>query len=136
MSRASEIDPMKKVRGIGHDKDGKMKPVEFEVSILDEILYTLRPRLFDRNETPRQRVEAVKKAKKQIQTLIIDKAVLETAKAYGACKKCYGKGYHTEHQVTVGGHRAYGKKVRLAMNYCICDRGKQLEKLLKGSSDE
>lgn len=39
---------------------------EIEVSILSDILYTLRPRLFDRNETPKQRIEAVEQAKKEI----------------------------------------------------------------------
>lgn len=43
----------------------------------------------------------------------------ETKKAFGGCTKCYGKGYST---VTVDG----GTKV----NTCVCDRGKQMDKLL------
>lgn len=44
---------------------------------LDEILYRLRPRLFDRNETPKQRIEAVEQAREQIKALLVEARVDE-----------------------------------------------------------
>lgn len=43
----------------------------------------------------------------------------ETAKAYGGCDKCYGKGYSTQ------GHAG-----RTQIHTCVCPRGKQLDELL------
>ncbi len=45
--------------------------------------------------------------------------VEQLKKAFGGCEKCYGKGYSTQ---TIDG----GTKV----NTCVCDRGKQIDKLL------
>lgn len=44
----------------------------------------------------------------------------KTAKAFGGCEKCYGKGYSTQR---LGG--------RVQVNTCVCDRGKQIEEILK-----
>jgi len=69
-------------------------------------------------------------AKKQILELIVE-AREETAKAYGGCTICYGKGY-----ATVRKGRSYRKngiyktwEMNDEMNYCTCDRGKQLAQL-------
>lgn len=55
--------------------------------------------------------------------------------AYGGCHKCYGKGYST-----VRRGRSYRKngvyathEINEEMNYCTCDRGKQLASLLKSN---
>lgn len=62
----------------------------------------------------------------------------ETAKAYGGCKKCYGKGYST---VSFGHTKAeadfIGEKQRIIksggvkITFCSCSRGKQLEELME-----
>lgn len=78
-----------------------------------------------------QQLQAIKKqTKKQIQELIVE-AQEETAKAYGGCTKCYGKGY-----ATVRKGRSYRKsgiyktwEMNEEMNYCTCDRGRQLAQL-------
>ena len=62
----------------------------------------------------------------------------ETEKAFGGCKKCYGKGYSTqkenytgygEHDIGQGGIEIFEE----AQYYlpCTCDRGKQIKKLLQ-----
>lgn len=48
-------------------------------------------------------------------TIKIRGLVKETEKAYGACQRCYGKGYST--LITEGG---------VGVVICGCDRGKQL----------
>lgn len=64
--------------------------------------------------------------------------ITKTEKAFGGCRKCYGKGYATTHQ----GHRSfdgsnYHESAKTThIKYCSCDRGKQLEALnLKGGTD-
>lgn len=50
----------------------------------------------------------------------------ETAKAYGGCENCFGKGYASVRAgFTIRG-TTYGHGNK--MKFCICDRGKQLEK--------
>lgn len=57
----------------------------------------------------------------------------EIKKAFGGCTKCYGKGYHTTLDFTVG-HEDFGGegffKQNPVMRFCTCDRGKQLKELL------
>lgn len=67
------------------------------------------------------------------------KAVSDTAKAYGGCTNCYGKGYATvndrwhghDTDTDIGSPGGYvsGGNAN-AMKFCKCERGKQLEKLL------
>lgn len=45
----------------------------------------------------------------------------ETAKAYGGCELCYGKGYST--QLIRENDSVESKTI---MNYCTCERGEQL----------
>lgn len=82
-------------------------------------------------ETPtyiyKEDYENIKEFKKQILELIVE-ARDETAKAYGGCTKCYGKGY-----ATVRKGRSYRKngiyktwEMNEEMNFCTCNRGKQL----------
>lgn len=65
-----------------------------------------------------------------------EQAEKETAKAYGGCMKCYGKGYATYRH----GYRAEADMlqseeqedpIETHMIFCTCDRGKQLEALTK-----
>jgi hypothetical protein len=77
-----------------------------------------------------ERKPLLSEAKKQILELIVE-AREETAKAYGGCTKCYGKGY-----ATVRKGRSYRKngiyktwEMNDEMDYCTCDRGKQLAAL-------
>lgn len=60
----------------------------------------------------------------------------ETAKAFGGCHLCYGKGYSTIWAGTTGSADFHGDKdVSVPPNdtvkYCNCDRGKRLEELSK-----
>lgn len=67
-----------------------------------------------------------------------NEGVYDTEKAFGGCRKCYGKGYSTER---VGGASEFSdfgppKKVvvegpHVRMNFCTCERGKQLKKLVE-----
>lgn len=66
-------------------------------------------------------------AKQALKTEIA-RAVEETEKAFGGCKKCYGKGYQSAIKSTVS---RLGKHTKLEMVYCSCDRGLQLSELSK-----
>ena len=71
-----------------------------------------------------------------MQVVIADrqKAVSETARAYGGCTNCYGKGYATaigymsgvDTGTDIGSPGGYLKHQNNVMRYCDCDRGKQL----------
>jgi hypothetical protein len=58
----------------------------------------------------------------------LQKAKQETAKAYGGCTDCYGKGFASYSTAHIGRH--YYKKVDNPV-FCKCDRGKQLEAQVK-----
>lgn len=55
--------------------------------------------------------------------------------SFGGCENCYGKGYGTQTFFAVGSADFYGDKeykTKLpTMVFCECERGKQLEKLIK-----
>lgn len=52
----------------------------------------------------------------------------QTAKAYGGCTNCYGKGYSTYK----GEYKARDMRWQdERMKFCDCERGKQLERLLE-----
>jgi hypothetical protein len=71
------------------------------------------------------------------------KAITETARAYGGCTKCYGKGYATtidylggvDTDTDIGSPGGYFKSQNNVMRYCDCDRGKQLMGLTKKIGD-
>ncbi len=48
----------------------------------------------------------------------------KTEKAFGGCKKCYGKGYST------------GAEVGIPVRPCSCDRGNQIRALISNTTDE
>lgn len=59
-------------------------------------------------------------------------------KAFGGCDKCYGKGYSTQQLGGAYGVTDFGplKEVQVhgprpVMNFCTCERGKQLKKLVE-----
>jgi len=62
---------------------------------------------------------------KLIQTEIAE-AERRAGKAFGGCTKCYGKGYSTSISYNAGGGKKWRKPL---INYCTCERGKQLEQL-------
>lgn len=69
------------------------------------------------------------------QTLTADReaVVRETEKAFGGCKKCYGKGYSTVIDSTTChadfiGDKTYSK-TNNPVRFCSCDRGIQLQAL-------
>ena len=66
--------------------------------------------------------------------LVIDKALEATAKAYGGCTKCYGKGYATVAHNLRGSADFIGDPTYLwkanPIKTCSCDRGKQIEEIL------
>lgn len=53
-------------------------------------------------------------------------------KAFGGCTNCYGKGYSTVKNFTVG-HEDFGgegfRRENSPMRFCTCDRGEQLKGL-------
>jgi hypothetical protein len=59
-------------------------------------------------------------------TQIVEETEKKTAKAYGGCTNCYGKGYST----SVGSIEA-SKTAFPMIDYCNCDRGKQLRSHLQ-----
>jgi hypothetical protein len=66
------------------------------------------------------------------------KAIKDTEKAFGGCKKCYGKGYSTVIDFTTShadfiGDKTYSKPNN-PMRFCSCDRGNQLKSLLTPST--
>ena len=52
----------------------------------------------------------------------------EIIKSYGGCKECYGKGYST--QIYGEGGEGYEIAPTVHMNFCTCERGRQLKSLL------
>lgn len=62
-----------------------------------------------------------------------DRIKEETAKAYGGCTKCYGKGYATVRREWKG--RGV-REVDESPDICSCDRGKQIKKLLEEARRE
>lgn len=65
------------------------------------------------------------------QVFIIDIARMfeRLEKAYGGCRKCYGKGYSTVRYGLDFGRSE--EKPTTHIETCTCDRGKQLARLLK-----
>ena len=65
--------------------------------------------------------------------LMKDQIQKEERQAFGGCIKCYGKGYSTRATQEIGapdhemGVKGYKKQID-EMRFCICDRGRQLEK--------
>jgi len=61
-----------------------------------------------------------------------EEMVEETEKAFGGCKKCYGKGYSTVTDSTTYHADFIGDKTYSVpnnpMRFCDCERGKQLQK--------
>ena len=65
-----------------------------------------------------------------------------TVMAFGGCEKCYGKGYATyRHGITESTDFPESKPIeriergiKTNMVFCVCDRGKQLQELLKNDS--
>jgi predicted NBD/HSP70 family sugar kinase len=59
---------------------------------------------------------------------LISQKIIDTAKAYGGCTKCYGKGYATwRHGET---YRGSTHNMRDDIKLCDCPRGKQLEAVM------
>ena len=62
---------------------------------------------------------------------IRQEAIAQTEKAFGGCKKCYGKGYAT---VKYGYSESDGfikGSMKTRMEFCSCNRGQQLLALLE-----
>lgn len=108
-----------------------MKPSDTEglVSVLEDIAETAAVYGDEQQRT----VGRVKYAHKFVDQLIRE-AVRETEKAFGGCKKCYGKGYATviEGMEVMNRHYAYqSTPPHKQIKYCICERGEQLASLKK-----
>lgn len=54
----------------------------------------------------------------------LEKVESETAKAFGGCNNCYGKGYAT---TRIGTASRYHSEIHEEMRFCSCSRGKDLE---------
>ena len=70
---------------------------------------------------------------KQALTSVYEEGEKNAAKAFGGCKKCYGKGYSTvidstTYHADFPGDKTYTKPNN-PMRFCSCDRGEQLEAL-------
>lgn len=86
-------------------------------------------------------------AKAKLKDLIArerQKAVEETAKAYGGCTNCYGKGYSTVIQYATGYDTdtdigSPGGKIHFRQDpikLCACERGEQLKRVLATQSNK
>ncbi len=66
-------------------------------------------------------------------------AVEKERKAFGGCLKCYGKGYNTVMTRTVGtedfGGEGFDTGSKVNMEFCDCERGKQLSSLLTNMNE-
>ena len=64
----------------------------------------------------------------------------KTAKAYGGCTNCYGKGYATVIDSTIHHADFVGDKTYITPNdpvrFCSCERGKQLEALTQPNNSK
>lgn len=65
----------------------------------------------------------------------------ELEKAFGGCKKCYGKGYSTVRygykiSADFEGQKDHIIPDKTNINYCSCDRGKQLEQVVNLQRNE
>lgn len=69
---------------------------------------------------------------------LIEKEKTAIAKAYGGCTKCYGKGYATICDGTIGyedfGGDGFRTPITTKMKFCSCSRGEQLSAILKGGN--
>lgn len=83
------------------------------------------------------RLPSVKKVLKGERRRVIHQIQTEIEKAYGGCRKCYGKGYSTQKvQATMhddfGNEGVEGKTIDLIPYHpCSCDRGKQIERMME-----
>lgn len=59
---------------------------------------------------------------------LVERVERESAKAYGGCTKCYGKGYATQLEFASGRHVHYQQPYYLP---CSCDRGKQIAEMME-----
>lgn len=109
----------------------RMVPGESDVDAIMQLIDTYTQQQWEAQEAIRKdqlaRAEKVCKAR-----------VLEIEKAYGGCQSCFGKGYATvKSQIIgygtdgdIGGYEGkYKRDNPVQMNYCDCERGKQLEAL-------
>lgn len=82
----------------------------------------------------RRPIKAETKPKSKAYTAAFNAGVEETAKAYGGCTKCYGKGYATTLIFAEGAEDFGGdgmpRRQLPPIRPCSCDRGKQLDRLL------
>lgn len=66
---------------------------------------------------------------------LIKKHEAKVVRAFGNCTKCYGKGYSTYRHGISGtedfGGEGFKTPMKTHIIYCSCDRGKQLEQLMK-----
>lgn len=102
--------------------DDEIEKLDFLISVKH---YTPVPQDYNVTEL---RLKLEDKARTAIKQLITD-ARTETEKAYGGCRKCYGKGYATvrKGEETMNRHYKYlNTPVRNQVNFCSCNRGKQL----------
>lgn len=71
---------------------------------------------------------------------LLQDAQRDIEKAYGGCRKCYGKGYSTVRHGLTGfndfGGDGFESPIRTHMKFCTCDRGKQLESLQHPKDDK
>lgn len=73
-----------------------------------------------------------------IQNTVIPQVREETEKAFGGCKKCYGKGYSTVLDWNKGADDFGGEGFELqndVIRPCSCDRGKQIKEIIQKLSN-
>lgn len=70
----------------------------------------------------------------------VKKGQAETAKAYGGCTKCYGKGYATVRDGIIGyedfGGDGFKSPITTKMKFCTCGRGKGLSELVDREKEQ
>lgn len=86
----------------------------------DAIIDQFKHRILNENDLKGETLTALER--------LVTEEVQLTEKAFGGCKKCYGKGYATwRHGET---YRGATHNMRNDIKFCDCDRGKQLSGLV------
>lgn len=109
--------------------------------LIHKIEYTSQYLLPEQKDLPFQQFQmAIRAAQESAIRSFVTAEVERAIKAFGGCRKCYGKGYATV-RLQNGGHAtdgdiggpegAWKSAPRIDMKFCACERGEQLSKLLQ-----
>lgn len=103
---------------------------ELRLRLIEEYMDIARGFYFEGSNEKDEREEYAPNFADRIMQLF-DQEQATTEKAYGGCRNCFGKGYSTQDAATICypdfvGDKCF-KRYEHKMNFCTCERGKQLE---------